>query len=92
MTTLAITREQFDMTINELINSLPCFPTPAGMGFKVSDKELLEMPVNSGCGIDCADLLVKANAMLECMRDADRSEKNAILRAVKHQLDVFYYG
>lgn len=70
------------MNIGELMKSLPHFADV------YVESEVLDMPVDSGCGRDCADVLLMGNRLAELCAD----ERSAITKAVAKQVRVFYFG
>ena len=58
------------------------------------DDEILQLPVGSGCGADCARVIGAALALLEACPDlahAGEAEEGVICAAIA-QCETFFYG
>jgi hypothetical protein len=56
------------------------------------DAEILDMPIDAGCAIDCMKVIRAADALLDLLQSISPFQQQAIVDAAEHQCRVYYFG
>lgn len=78
----AVTPESSAKTFGDLVSKMPLF---SGLEWGQS---VLELPLESACGMDCAKVLRLGNELASSSADMAQT----IVNAVERQINIFYFG